>query len=197
MLTVNSFSNAAALTLLNGSNQNSVSSYLNSSVFKAKSSEIFGAISTAMSSAELQKDFKAYYERAMDSGSRLGAEGMHPDNGKHIALVDVIMEHRTEFPSEEFTIHTDFPDGASITTTIPSVASMKGDLFAADIAKKQAAYDEAIALENAEPDPELVKINAMAQVVKTLMVDAQDPDTSVTLLHEREHNPGRGYEQEQ
>ncbi|RIV16941.1 hypothetical protein D1623_29015, partial [Klebsiella pneumoniae] len=68
MLTVNSFSNTAALTLLNGSNQNSVSSYLNSSVFKAKSCEIFGAISTAMSSAELQKDFKAYYERAMDSG---------------------------------------------------------------------------------------------------------------------------------
>lgn len=195
MVSVSSFNNAAALTLLKGDAQNSVSSFLNSSVFKVQSGEIFTAISTAMASSEMQKDFKAFFEEAMDAGFRSSAEGIHPDNGKHNALVHTIMEHRKKFPPEEFTIHTDLPDGASITTTIPSIVSMKGDLFAADMAKKQAAYDEAVALENAEPDPELVKIGAMAQVVKTLVVDGQQTDLAL-LLDESERNPGRGYQEE-
>ena len=171
-------------------------SYLNSSVFKVQTSEIFSAVSTAMSSAEMQKDFKEFFDRAMDVGSRSGAESISEDNGRHIALHDVIMKHRTKFPPEEFTIHTDLGGGASITTIIPSLVSMKGDLFAADVAKKQAAFDEALAQENAEPDPELVKISAMAQVVKTLVVDGQEVDAAKTLLAETQLNPGRAYEEE-
>ncbi|MDH4414877.1 MAG: hypothetical protein QE484_16320 [Rhizobium sp.] len=105
------------------------------------------------------------------------------------------MEHRTKFPPEEFTIYTDLGNGGSIASIIPSIVSMKGDLFAADMAKKQAAYDEAVALQNAEPDPELVKIGAMAQVVKTLVVDGKETDTAL-LLDEAERNPGRGYQEE-
>lgn len=195
MVSVSSFNNTAALTLLKGDTPNSVSSFMNSSVFKVQSSEIFTAISTAMASSEMQKDFKAFFEEAMNAGFRSSAEGIHADNGKHIALVHTIMKHRTEFPPEEFTIHTDFGNGGYITTTIPSIVSMKGDLFAADMAKKQAAYDEAVALQNAEPDPELVKIGAMAQVVKTLVVDGKQTDTAL-LLNEAERNPGRGYQEE-
>lgn len=195
MVSVSAFNNTAALTLLKGDAQNSVSSFMNSSVFKVQSGEIFTAISTAMASEELQKDFKEFFKQAMDAGFKTSAEGIHPDNGKHIALVHTIMEHRTKFPPEEFTIHTDLPNGASITSTIPSIVSMKGDLFAADMAKKQAAYDEAMALQNAEPDPELVKIGAMAQVVKALVVDGQKTDLAL-LLDESELNPGRGYQEE-
>jgi hypothetical protein len=195
MVSVSSFNNTAALTLLKGDAQNDVSSFLNSSVFKVQSSEIFTAISTAMASEELQKDFKEFFKRAMDVGSRSGAEPISKDNGRHIALHDVIMKHRTKFPPEEFTIYTDLGNGGSIASIIPSIVSMKGDLFAADMAKKQAAYDEAMALQNAEPDPELVKIGAMAQVVKALVVDGQKTDLAL-LLDESERNPGRGYQEE-
>ncbi|MFN7089433.1 MAG: hypothetical protein ACK4P4_02620 [Allorhizobium sp.] len=197
MLAVNSFNNIAALTLLKGDSQNSVSSFLSSSVFKVQSTEIFSAVSTAFSSADFQEQYTEALKFFSDAGTLSGGQKASDDNIKHNALTDVIIKNRASFPPEEFTIHTDLGGGASITTTIPSIVSMKGDLFAADVAKKQAAFDEAITLENAEPDPELVKLNAMAQVVKTLVVDGQDADASVTLLNESERNPGRGYEQEQ
>lgn len=194
MVSVSSFNNTAALTLLKGDTPNSVSSFLNSSVFKVQSSEIFGAISDAFSSADMQKQYRESLEFFSERAT-IGGQRASDDNIRHNALTDVIMKNRASFPPEEFTIHTDLPDGASITTTIPSIVSMKGDLFAADVAKRQAAFDKAVALEKAEPDPEQMKISAMAQVVKTLVVNGQETETGL-LLNETERNPGRAYQEE-
>lgn len=194
MVSVSSFNNTAALTLLKGDTPNSVSSFMNSSVFKVQSSEIFGAISDAFSSADMQKQYRESLEFFSERAT-VGGQRASDDNIRHNALTDVIIKNRASFPPEEFTVQTDLGEGRWMITTIPSIVSMKGDLFAADIAKKQAAYDEAVALQNAEPDPELVKIGAMAQVVKTLVVNGQEPDTAL-LLKEAERNPGRGYQEE-
>ncbi len=194
MVSVSSFNNTAALTLLKGDTPNGVSSFLNSSVFKVQSSEIFGAISDAFSSADMQKQYRESLEFFSERAT-VGGQRASDDNIRHNALTDAIIKNRASFPPEEFTVQTDLGEGRWMITTIPSIVSMKGDLFAADVAKKQAAYDEAVALENAEPDPELVKIGAMAQVVKTLVVNGQEPDTTL-LLNEAERNPGRGYQEE-
>ena len=196
MLAVNSFNNTAALTLLKGDPQKSVTDFLNSSAFQVQTNEIFSSVSAAFSSSDFQKQYMDALKFFSDAGTLSGGQRASDDNIRHNALADVILKNRASFPPEEFTIHTDLGGGASITTTIPSLVSMKGDLFAADVAKKQAAFDAALAQENAEPDPELVKISAMAQVVKTLVVDGQEADAAKTLLAETELNPGRAYEEE-
>ena len=194
MVSVSPFNNTAALTLLKGDSQNSIGSFLNSSVFKVQSGEIFSAISTAVSSGDMHKQYREALEFFSERAT-VGGQRASDDNIRHNALTEVIINNRASFPPEEFTIHTDLGDGASITTTIPSLVSMKGDLFAADMTKKQAVYDEAVALKNAEPDPGLVKISAMAQVVKTLVVDGQETETAL-LLGEPARNPGRAYQEE-
>ncbi|WP_331371782.1 hypothetical protein [Sinorhizobium chiapasense] len=178
--------NSAALAILRSGSQVSAIDFLHSPVFKASSDAVAAAIFNAIAGIrDFQKEFSDSYDAAMKRGATLG--GIHPDNAKHIALADLIIKHRESFPPEEFTIHTDLPEEASITTTIPSVAAMKGEIFKEEIAEKQAAFDAEIAAAEASPDPAAVKLNALSQVVKVLVLDDAEP--VATLLENSPPKP--------
>ncbi|MDK1374955.1 MULTISPECIES: hypothetical protein [unclassified Sinorhizobium] len=181
MTTISPAGNSAALAILRSGSRAEVSAadFLLSPVFKASSDAVAAAVFNAIAeNRDFQKEFSDSYDAAMKLGATLG--GIHPDNAKHMALADLIMKHRESFPPEEFTIYTDLPEEASITTTIPSVAAMKGEIFRERIAEKQAAFDAEIAAAEASPDPAAVKLNALSQVVKVLVLDAAEP--AVALL---------------
>jgi hypothetical protein len=134
----------------------------------------------------LVKQFRANFEKIMKDSATKGMN-IEPSNGKHNALTETIMDNREAFPPEEFKIYTRFEGGGSIETTIPSRAAMMGDIFKKKVTEKQEAYDAAIAERDAEPDPQLVKLDAMAKVVKSLVLDANDPlvldeNTSAALI---------------
>ncbi|OBZ96675.1 hypothetical protein ADU59_02690 [Pararhizobium polonicum] len=122
----------------------------------------------------LVKQFRANFERIMKDSAAKGMN-IEPSNGKHNALVETIIANREAFPPEEFKIYTKFESGGSVETTIPSRAAMMGDIFKKKVAEKQETYDAAIAVRDAEPDPELIRLDAMAKVVKSLVLDANDP----------------------
>lgn len=134
----------------------------------------------------LVQQFRANFERIMKDSAAKGMN-IEPSNGKHNALTETIAGNREAFPPEEFKIYTKLANGASIGTTIPSRAAMMGDIFKQKVAEKQESYDAAITVRDAEPDPELIKLDAMAKVVKSLVLDANDPlalveSSSATLI---------------
>ena len=130
----------------------SVASFLSSSVYKAGTPAVAEAISKAFAGSEgLRKAFSQTYEAVMQLDASKYGQLAHPNNVRHIALVETITANRGDFPPEEFTIHTDLPDGASITTTIPSAAAMKGETFKAWIAQKQESFDAAKAADEQQP----------------------------------------------
>lgn len=171
MVSISSTHNTAALTLLqSGQQTSSATGFLNSSSFSASSDGVFNAIFDAFSSSrDLQKQFSAAFKKATENGVATDGSHILPNNAKHIALVDVIVANREAFPPEEFTVQTELWDGGSITTTIPSAVSMEASSFQEKTAEKQAAYDASVM--ETEPDPEVVKLNAMSQVVKSLVLD--------------------------
>ncbi len=134
----------------------------------------------------LVKQFRANFDRIMKESAAKGMN-IEPSNGKHNALAETITANREAFPPEEFKIYTKFEGGGSVETTIPSRAAMMGDIFKKKVAEKQEAYDATITARDAKPDPELVKLDAMAKVVKSLVLDANDPfaldeSTSAALI---------------
>ena len=156
MTSISPVSHSAALAVLRQAWPPSGSAlhFLSSSVFKASSASVANALAAAFTpNGELQKAFSSRYDVAMDSAAKEYSGGIHPDNARHIALVDTITANRESFPPEEFTVHTDLPDGASITTTIPSVAAMKGEIFKKWVQRReQTSFDASKAAKEARPD---------------------------------------------
>lgn len=179
MTSISTVNNTAALTVLrSGQNASSVEGFLGSSNFKASSPAVFKGILTAFAEnpsfvEQFNKEFKKQMEWTAPDGSHI-----HPNNASHNALTEVIMTKRDAFPPEEFTISTKF-EGGWATTVIPSAESVKLARFAEDVAAKQKAYDDAVAAKEAAetPDPEAVKLKAMADVVKTLILDGAEQET--------------------
>jgi|GEM_PF-3350522 len=183
MTSISTVNNTAALTVLrSGQNASSVEGFLGSSNFKASSPAVFKGILTAFAEnpsfvEQFNKEFKKQMEWTAPDGSHI-----HPNNASHNALIEVIMANRDAFPPGEFEIHTNLPDGASMHVTIPSAEDVKLARFAEDVAAKQKAYDDAVAAKEAAetPDPEAVKLKAMADVVKTLVLDSAQQETGET-----------------
>jgi len=75
MVSLLSINNAAALTLLKGGPQNSVSSFMNSPVFKVQTSEVFNSISAAFSSGDMQKQYQEASKFFSDRGTLSGHSG--------------------------------------------------------------------------------------------------------------------------
>lgn len=179
MTSISTVNNTAALTVLrSGQNASSVEGFLGSSNFKASSPAVFKGILTAFAEnpnfvEQFNKEFKKQMEWTAPDGSHI-----HPNNASHNALIEVIMANRDAFPPGEFTISTKF-EGGWMTTVIPSAESVKLARFAEDVAAKQKAYDDAVAAKEAAetPDPEAVKLKAMADVVKTLILDGAEQET--------------------
>lgn len=180
MTSISTVNNTAALTVLrSGQNASSVEGFLGSSSFKASSPAVFKGILTAFAEnpnfvEQFNKEYKKVMERTAPDGSRV-----HPNNASHNALVEVIMTNRDAFPPEAFTIRTDLPGGGALINPIPSAEDVKLARFAEDVAAKQKAYDDAVAAKEAAetPDPEAVKLKAMADVVKTLILDGAEQET--------------------
>ncbi|WP_210170351.1 hypothetical protein [Rhizobium sp. Root1212] len=168
--------NITALSLLQFGQQSAfATTLLNSTSFSATSDAILKSLASAFSSsAKLQQQFSDALDKALKNGVASDGQKIHPDNARHNAMVDVILANRGDFPPEEFSIHNDLPDGASITTEIPSAAALKAAAFKAEVSQKQAAYDAAIDMSAAQVDPDVVKINAMSQVVKSLVLDSAE-----------------------
>lgn len=188
MVSVSFVNNAAALAILQSSERNpSATDFLSSSVVSASSNDALLAVFDAFAaSKEFQKQFTAEFRKWMEKAAPDGTR-IHPDNAKHNALTDVIIKNREAFPPEQFSIRTELPNGASIETTIPSKAAMMGDIFKGNVAERHSAYDAELAEANAFPDPEPVKLQAMAQIVRTLALDKQSPEegrAAVEMLRE-------------
>ncbi len=175
MTAISSVGNSAALVLLQQKQSNSsASTFLSSGSLSTSSDGTLSAINDAFSSnKDLQTQFNAAYKAWMQRVED-GKSDLQPDNAKHNALTEVITANRDSFPPEEFVIRTELPDGASISTTIPSAASIKAETFKATIAEKQSQYDADVAAQASDVDDGAVKLNALSKIVETLTLDSQD-----------------------
>jgi hypothetical protein len=155
-----------ALSLLKSGQKedNSALGFLNSSVFSVSSIEAMKGIADAFwQSADLREEFTTRFDDLM---RRFGSAGMHEDNAKHNALAEVIINNRKMFPPESFEIHTDLGDGASITTQIPSLVSMSGDIFAKEVAERQDAFNAQRVARDAAPDASLVRLDDLTKALR-------------------------------
>jgi hypothetical protein len=148
---------------------NSALGFLNSSVFSVSSIDALRGIADAFwNSEDLREEFTKRFDDIM---RRNATAGMHKDNAKHVALTDVIMNNRKMFPPESFEIHTELPDGASITTKIPSLVSMSGDIFAKEVAERQEAFDAKRSASNAPPDASLLRLDDLTKALRELTLN--------------------------
>lgn len=177
MTSVSAISSSTALALWrSNAHDDNVLDFLNSPVFSASSDEVFKSLIKIFSSKTLGQQYSSVFNGWMSAAAAANAK-LSPDNARHNALVDVIMAHRYAFPLEEFTVHTDLPDGASITTIIPSAASAGASNFKGWLTEYQTAFKEA-GNKTAQLDPSSVKLDAIERAVKTLVLNGQD-DASV------------------
>jgi hypothetical protein len=129
-------------------------------------------LATLTGNRDLLKQFSVFYEAAMAHGFKISPEGISPENASHNALYEVIMQNRDKFDPGEFTIHTQLPDGASVTTFIPSIASMKEGTH------KKVGTTPELQISNAyDTDGSLntASSNALSQIIKTTVLDNQNP----------------------
>ncbi|MGO6851730.1 hypothetical protein ELH26_07905 [Rhizobium leguminosarum] len=188
MTSISPANHSAALTVLKQAwpPSGSALNFLSSAVFKASSTSVANAIAAAFTSnGELQKVFSSRYEAVMESAARkFNGISIHPDNGRHNALADTIIANRESFPPEEFTIHTDLPDGASITTIIPSAAAMKGETFKKWVQEKQSSFDAAQAAKEATLDNTVsgtAAVAALSQIVETVVLNTNKSRAQMLL----------------
>jgi hypothetical protein len=119
-----------------------------------------------------------------------GGQPIPPDMARQSALADVIIAHRENFSSSEFTLSVTLPDGGSFTSPIPSMAAMSADIFKRQVDAKQADYDAQTAAKNDKPDRDAAKLDAMSQAVQTLVLNgdpaagggATDAQTAYAIL---------------
>jgi hypothetical protein len=177
MTSISAINGSAALALWRSNTyDDSAIDFLNSPVFSASSDEVFKSLLKGFSGKTLGQQYSSVFE-GWTSAAAAAKFKMMPDNARHNALVDVIMANRDDFPPEEFTVHTDFPGGAWVTTTIPSAASTRASTFKGWLTEYQAAFNEA-GNKAAPLDPSSVKLDALERAVKTLVLNGQD-DASV------------------
>lgn len=111
---------ANSLMLLKGRQPaaSAAESFISSGAFSVRSGGVLdGLLSLFADDADLAAQFKT---AAREAGK---LPGIHPDNARHIAMYETIVANRGKFPPGEFYIHTELPDGASITTFIPAAGA--------------------------------------------------------------------------
>lgn len=124
MVAVSSLAPSSALMLLKPQKPSSIESFINSGVFSAGSSAVSDRILAAFhGNPELTKQFDALLSTQM-AAIESGDLAIHEDNARHIALAEVIQSNRGAFPSGAFSIHTELPDGASVTTFFGATTHM-------------------------------------------------------------------------
>lgn len=126
----------------------------------------------------LQDEFAKAFEKEK---SEMAALGLMPtsNNLRHGALLDVIAEHRSEFPHDSFSIKTELGNGASIETFIPAYIPALDDPKSTQpptdeethfsIDPKQVALariTETLALDNA-PSENLIALNILESKTDT------------------------------
>lgn len=187
MTYVNANNNAALAILKSGQSGASAAGFLASGPFSANSDSILDAISSAFKeNKSFQQQFSTKFAELTEEYKKSSHRGFgetHPDNVKHNALAYAISENREAFPPEEIVLHTDLPDGASISTTIPALVYFKVEILEKGLVEKQEQYDASIAPET-EPDQATIKLNALSKVVETLVLDKQD--STLVLFEETE-----------
>lgn len=163
---------AYALMLYGTKNANGLQ-FINSKGFKASSEDVFKSLANVFSKPGIAKEYQANVNKWV--GKALDMKmSIPPENAKFNAIVDLIMDHREDFPPEEFTIHMTYQSGAWGYTTIPSATSMAGTTFQKWAADNQAAHVEDVAERNAAPDAASAKLDALEQAVKTLVLNGRD-----------------------
>lgn len=111
---------ASGITRSNRVNQ---SLDLSASNFVSSSIQADSAIKSAIlwllnGDPKLQSSFESSFFAEMQKAADMKLQ-ITNENGMHNALVSVIMQNRSQFPSGSFTLRTDLPGGGSIETTIP------------------------------------------------------------------------------
>lgn len=163
---------AYALLLFGTKNANGLQ-FINSKGFKASSDDVFKSLVNVLSKPGMAKEYQADVNKWVGMALDMKMP-ISPENAKFNAVVDVIMDHREDFPPEEFTVQMTYQSGAWGYTTIPSAKSMAGTIFQKWAADNQAAHDEEAAEENAAPDAASAKLDALEQAVKTLVLNGPD-----------------------
>lgn len=146
--------------------------FINSKAFKA-GSDVFKSLVNVFSKQGTAKEYQADVNKWVAMAFEMKSP-IPPENAKFNAVVDVIMNHREDFPPEEFRVETTFPSGAWGYTTIPSAQSTAGTTFQKWAADNQAAHDEEVAEKTAGPDAASAKLDALEQAVKTLVLNGPD-----------------------
>jgi len=182
MISVNNSNNAALLILKTGQEKTTFEPDYFLGPSNISSGVILKAVNSAFAeSKDLQNQFHAKVEELTKQYKLDTGEEPDPASMKRGALVHVIEDNRQAFPPEEFVIKTKLEDGSEIESTIRSLVYYSGNLFEKEVAEKKEQYEASIAAEP-EPDAAAIKLNALSQVVKTLILDSQD--STLALLGE-------------
>ena len=161
-----------------------LSNFTASSVFGGTSTRTIAAINIAFgANSKLQGDYDKFYKQWMNLGD--ASAPTSPDNAKFSGLAETIMANRSSFPPEEFTIHADFEDGGSATTTIPAASAFIADSFKA--AQEQRVQDFAqsqVETQGSSISQVDSKLATLGKIVETLSLNSQpyEDDAIVRLF---------------
>lgn len=129
-------------------------------------------LATLTGNRDILKQFSAFYDAEMAKGFKISPEGISQENASHNALVEVIMQNRDKFEPGEFTIHTQLPDGTSVTTFIPSIASMKEGAHKTDGTTPEPQTSNAY---DTDGPFNTASSTALSQIIKATVLDNQNP----------------------
>ncbi|MDH4981603.1 hypothetical protein [Hyphomicrobium sp. D-2] len=123
----------------------------------AGDAEISNAITDTINSrGDLRSQYEAAYQRVISQAFRPTFD----ENSRHLAMVEVIYANRSAFPPGEFAIHTQMPDGASITSFIPALDGSSDYAF---VHKVKTTLREA-------PHDSLARIDAMSRIANVFLM---------------------------
>lgn len=129
------------------------------------------------SNAKVQSDYARLYKDQVEVlGSRL--DNISGQNSRKNAMVNTIMENRSLFPPEEFTIRVQYSEESWGSTTIPAASA--ADSFKADQAQRVEDFEASQASIEAERAAKQSRSDLVAQgkIIDTVTLDAAEKDKS-------------------
>ena len=103
--------------------------FLNSKVFQGDVGITNDIVNVFRYNDDLREALNTFYraDQAADgkgSDGKAASDGGSTQSNFHKVLADAIAQHRSLFPSEEFTIRTELPGNGALETVIPSAGSL-------------------------------------------------------------------------
>ncbi len=126
---------------------------------------------------KVQGDYARFYARRVEVlGNRL--DPISAQNSRHNAIVDTIIENRSLFPPEEFTIRVQYSVESWGSTTIPAASA--ADSFKADQAQRLSDFETLRTSQEAERSVRQSRNDLITQgkIIDSITLDAAERDQS-------------------